>query len=104
MILEKKAQLIKLYTVYGKLLTKKQKLYFKYYIEDDYSFDEISKILSVSKSAAHDQLRKIRDKLLMFENKLNILSKNDIRKKILKNYKKTKDERILEDLIENDYN
>jgi len=47
MILEKKAQLIKLYTVYGKLLTKKQKLYFKYYIEDDYSFDEISKILSV---------------------------------------------------------
>lgn len=104
MILEKKSQLIKLYTVYGKLLTKKQKLYFKYYIEDDYSFDEISKILSVSKSAAHDQLRKIRDKLLMFENKLNILSKNDIRKKILKNYKKTKDERILEDLIENDYN
>ena len=68
MILEKKAELIKLYTVYGKLLTKKQKLYFKYYIEDDYSFDEISKILSVSKSAAHDQFRKIRDKLFMFEN------------------------------------
>ena len=104
MILEKKAQLIKLYTVYGTLLTKKQKLYFKYYIEDDYSFDEISKILSVSKSAAHDQLRKIRDKLVMYEKKLNILSKSDIRKKILKNYKKTKDDRILEDLIENDYN
>ena len=67
--------------IYGDLLTEKQKVYYDYYYLKDYSLSEISEILKVSRNAVHMQLKNVIKHLENYENKLNILKKDE---KILK--------------------
>ena len=81
MDLENKIRLNELFDIYGDLLTEKQKVYYDYYYLKDYSLSEISEILKVSRNAVHMQLKNVIKHLENYENKLNILKKDE---KILK--------------------
>lgn len=64
----------KLFSVYGKLLTDKQKNIVSQYYQEDFSLSEISENLAISRQAVHDTLKKSEELLLDFENKLSIVS------------------------------
>ncbi len=48
---------------YKGLLTDKQQRILEYYYEDDYSLQEIAEILSISRNAVHDHLKKAQEKM-----------------------------------------
>lgn len=64
-----------LYTLYGFLLTEKQKRIFEAYHFDDLSLSEIAENLNISKQAVSDQLNRSSDKLDMVEKELKLLQK-----------------------------
>jgi predicted DNA-binding protein YlxM (UPF0122 family) len=81
--LEKKEQLNELFDVYQTLLTDKQIEYFKYYYQEDYSLQEISELLDVSRNAIFDQLKKVEQHLFSYEEKLKLLEKKQKRLEIM---------------------
>lgn len=87
--------LIDLYDIYGELLTKKQQTYFEDYYFDNLSLQEISENYNVSRNAIYNSLKETKAKLELFENKLNIYSKN---KKIKELVTIVEDERIKKEL------
>lgn len=72
-----------LFDMYQPLLTDKQQAYFNYYFREDYSLSEIADIMDVSRNAVHLQIKKIKQYLEMYETKLNLLSKQEKRDKII---------------------
>ena len=97
MDLKEKIRLSLLYDIYGELLTEKQKAYFEYYYQKDYSLSEISEILSVSRNAVHMQLKNVVTHLEKYEEKLNVLDKKKLASKIIK---KINDNKIsLEEIV-----
>jgi predicted DNA-binding protein YlxM (UPF0122 family) len=81
--LEKKEQLNELFDLYQALLTDKQVEYFKYYYQEDYSLQEISELLHVSRNAIFDQLKIVEQHLFSYEEKLKLLEKKQKRLDIM---------------------
>lgn len=102
MKLEKTERLNELFTYYKKLLTDKQVEYFMMYYYDDYSLAEIAKIAKVSRSAVYDQLKKVEDKLIEYEEKLRLKEKSKMRLSYLNNYLEEKDEKYIQKVIDMD--
>jgi predicted DNA-binding protein YlxM (UPF0122 family) len=75
--------LIILFDYYGELLTNKQKEYFKEYYFDNLTLSEIAENNKISKNAVSKELKLVSEKLLDFENKLNIYSKDKRIKRII---------------------
>lgn len=98
MTIEKKTTLIRLFSLYQNLLTDTQKHYFKAYVEDDFSLKEIADAFNVSRSAVYDQIHKIEQHLLNYEEKLHLLEDSEKRLKIIDEFKKTNDINVLEKL------
>ncbi len=96
--LEKKEQLNELFDVYQSLLTQKQIEYFRYYYQDDYSLQEISDLLHVSRNAIFDQLKKVEAHLFSYEEKLNIVKNKQKRLEILNQLDKSCDLSLIDDL------
>lgn len=63
--------------IYGELLTKKQQEVASLYYDYDLSLAEISENSGISRQAVLDSLRNACDSLRYYEEKLNILSKNN---------------------------
>ncbi len=85
--------LITLFDYYGDLLTDKQIEYFKDYYFDNLTLSEISENNNISRNAVHKALKETEEKLLFYEDKLNLYKKsNKIKKIISKLDDKTKEE------------
>lgn len=93
-----KEYLIQLFGVYQKLLTDKQIEYFKYYYYEDYSLQEISQLLNVSRNAVYDQVTKVEKHLLNYEEKLHIYKKSEKRLALIEEIKATKNLDLLDDM------
>ena len=63
---------------YGTLLTEKQRRICDYYFNEDYSLQEIADIEQISRSAVHDVVRRARNEMETYEEKMSLY----------KNYKK----------------
>ncbi len=89
--------LSKLFEIYGLLLTDKQTKIFMLYYYEDYSINEISSKLNITKNGVYNALETIKDKLLKYEKKINVfenynynvqlLEKKQIDLKIIKKLK-----------------
>ena len=90
---EEELYLVTLYDYYKGLLTLKQRHYFEDYFFDNLSLSEIGENYSISRNAVSSQLLKIKEKLLEYENILNLYKKNEEIKKILdsETFKKIED-------------
>lgn len=88
-----------LYDLYGKLLTDKQREYFEDYYFNNLSFSELAENYNVSRNAVFKQLKITKEKLLEFDNALELYEK---KKKIIDIIDCIQDKDIkekLEDLI-----
>ena len=94
--LEKKEYLNRLFEIYGSLLTEKQVQSFVYYYVEDYSLQEISELLEVSRNAIFDQLKKVENHLLEYEEKLQIFKKQEARESLLKQLEENTDKSLIE--------
>ncbi|MBE5731550.1 MAG: DNA-binding protein [Clostridiales bacterium] len=74
--MEKDLRYSMLLQIYGKLLTEKQQEVVGLYYDYDLSLAEISENLGISRQAVLDSLRNACDSLRNYEEKLNILAKN----------------------------
>lgn len=92
--MERTLYLTELFDIYGELFTDKQKEYFIDYYFNNYTLQEISENYNVTKNAVHKSLKETEEKLIFYEEKLNILKKN---KKILE---LIKDEELKEKIEE----
>ena len=60
-----------LFDIYGSLLTDKQQEYFKYYYFENLLLDEISEECHVSKTAVSKEIKRAKEMLIYYEEKLN---------------------------------
>lgn len=74
--MEENILLSNLYDYYGVLLTEKQQQYFEDYYFDNLTLAEMSENYKVSRNAIHKSLKEVEDKLLDFEDKLQLYHKN----------------------------
>ncbi|MBQ6494455.1 MAG: DNA-binding protein [Bacilli bacterium] len=86
--------IILLYDYYGELFSIKQREYFEDYYFNNLSLGEIGDNIGISRNAIHKVIKNVSDKLLFYEDKLQLYSKsikikeiindvpNDIKKKI----------------------
>ena len=81
--MDKYLYLINLYDYYGDLFTDKQQEYFKDYYFDNLSLSEISQNHNISRNAIHKQLKTIENRLLYYEEALNLYQKSQKIKKII---------------------
>lgn len=75
-----------LYDYYSKLLTEKQRIYFEDYYFNNLSLSEISENYDVSRNAVHKQLQITVEKLIEFEDKLQLYSKKIKLEKIISSF------------------
>lgn len=75
MTFEKREEIINLYDAYSLLLTEKQRQYFESYYFDDLSITEISSNFEVSRNAVFDQLKRVNQILVEYEEKLHLIEK-----------------------------
>lgn len=83
-VFEQRMRLGRLFDLYGGLLTDKQRDCLNMYFYDDLSLSEISEELGVSRQAVHDLLKRVEQTLEKYENKLELLAKNDADKEQLR--------------------
>lgn len=87
------------YDYYNQLLDDKEKKYFEYYYFDNMSLQEISENNNVSRNAVHKQLKKVKEKLEYYEDKLNLIEKSNKLKIIINS---VSDETLKQALIDID--
>lgn len=73
-----------LFDYYGDLLTDKQKEYFRDYYFDNLSLSEISENNNISRNAVHKTLKEAEEKLLYYEQVLQLLNKSNKIKEIIR--------------------
>lgn len=73
--MDKYFYLNELFDMYQDLLTDKQQMYFKDYYFDNLSYGEIGEKYDISRNAVFHQLKLIEEKLVYYEEKLNLLAK-----------------------------
>lgn len=76
--MESRDYLIMLYDYYFELFNEKQRLYFENYYLENLSLSEISDNLGVSRNAIHKVIQGVEEKLLFYEEKLELYKKNKI--------------------------
>ena len=84
-----------LYDIYKELFTEKQKEYYESYYFDNLSLGEIADNCNVSRNAVFNQLKIIEDKLLEYEEKLGLHTKQE---KILKVLEKKSNKEVYEEI------
>lgn len=72
-----------LFDYYGEMLTNIQKEYFKLYYFDNLSLSEIAEELNISRNAVSKTIKEVKEKLDIYENKLNLYKNKKIIKEIL---------------------
>ena len=93
--MENRNYLIILYDYYGELLDEDDKSYFEDYYFDNLSLAEVASNNNISRNAVHKHIKKEEEKLLFYEDKLKLYSKDKkIKEKIDKINNKS-----LQDLI-----
>ena len=86
--MEENIRYIKLFDIYGNLLTEKQKNNFKLYYMDDLSLREIAELYNISFQSVRDSIEVSKKLLDNYENNIKMLEKNsyiDELKKLLIN-------------------
>ena len=86
--MKEREYVLALYEIYNKLLTEREREYFEYYFFEDYSLQEIADNFKVSKAYVGKLINGIENKLLKFEEALNINYKNVKIKEIISNIDK----------------
>ena len=79
-------QLTLLYDFYGELLTEKQKQVYELHYQNDLSLTEIGEELSISRQAVRDQLKRTEKILLDYEEKLQLVSRFQARKRKIRTH------------------
>jgi len=97
--MENRDYLIILYDFYAELFNEKQKLYFENYYLENLSLSEISENLDVSRNAIHKVLQSMEEKLLFYEEKLELYKKSKIISNIIELETDTNIKEILKGLI-----
>jgi len=97
--MENDVLLVILYDYYKDLLTDKQREYFEGYYFQNYTLSELSEQYNISRNAVHKQLKIVTDKLLFFEDKLNLYHKALAIKDLLVNIKDKEIIKKIEELI-----
>lgn len=75
-MMENRDYLVMLYDYYGELFNDKQKEYFEDYYFNNLSLGEISENLGISRNAIYKVIKKMKEKLYFYEEKLGMYSKN----------------------------
>ena len=96
MELEKTKRVNDLIDLYGSLLTSNQLNVLELYYMEDLSLKEIAEELNVSRNAIFDSLKRSLNSLEEYENKLNLLNKEEIKNNLLENIDKLSKEEIKE--------
>ncbi|MSS20277.1 DNA-binding protein [Eubacteriaceae bacterium RF-744-FAT-4] len=86
--IKKKYQEQLLFDFYGELLSSKLKLPLSYYYNDDYSAVEIAEIVQMTRQGAYDAIRRGRNQLQKFENKLHLVERFEKTKILIANIEK----------------
>ena len=76
--MEDRDYLIMLYDFYSELFNDKQRLYFENYYLENLSLGEISNNIGISRNAIHKVIQSMEEKLLFYEEKLELYKKNKI--------------------------
>lgn len=76
--MENRDYLVILYDYYSELFNEKQREYFENYYLENLSLAEISDNLGVSRNAIHKVIQSMEEKLLFYEEKLELYKKNKI--------------------------
>lgn len=74
-MLEKTTRMNYLFDFYQVLLTPKQRQYMEMYYVEDYSLSEISELLTVSRQAVYDNIKRTEAMLETYEKKLHLYDK-----------------------------
>lgn len=91
--------IILLYDYYSDLFNDKQKQYFEDYYFNNLSLGEISDNIKVSRNAIHKVIKNMEEKLLLYEEKLQLYSKSKIIKDIILLVNDDNIKRKLEELL-----
>jgi predicted DNA-binding protein YlxM (UPF0122 family) len=75
--MEKDLTLTELFDIYGGLLTEKQRELFSSVYLFDLSLSEIAEPQGTTRQSVYEQVKKVKQKLLNYENVLHIKEKND---------------------------
>ena len=97
--MERRDYLVLLYDFYSELFNDKQRLYFENYYLENLTLSEISDNLGVSRNAIHKVIQSIDEKLLFYEEKLELYKKNKIICDIIELEKDNKIKEMLKGLI-----
>lgn len=97
-MIEDKFYIIDLYDYYCELLTDKQRKYFEDYYFNNLTLSEIAENNAISRNAIHKQLKEVVNKVMMYEEKLNLYNKRIKIEKIIEKLDKNIKEKI-EELI-----
>ncbi len=73
----------RLYDLYGRLLTEKQRNVFEMYYQEDYSLGEIAELTGISRQGVYEHLRRAEEGLLEFERQLSLLRQQTARRQLL---------------------
>lgn len=82
--MEERNYLIILYDFYSELLTDRQKEYFEDYYFSNLSLGEIAENTGLSRNAIHKNIKTVEDKLLFYEEKLELYKKRILLEDITK--------------------
>lgn len=82
--MEERNYLIILYDFYSELLTEKQKEYFEDYYFCNLSLGEIAENTGLSRNAIHKNIKTVEEKLLFYEEKLELYKKRELLEDIIK--------------------
>jgi len=74
-MIEKKVHLGDLFAVYGPLLTEKQQEILNLSLDEDYSLGEIAEVLSITRQAVNDVVKKAEKAMEGYEIKLGLIEK-----------------------------
>lgn len=96
MELEKTKRVNDLMDLYGNLLTANQLNILELYYMEDLSLKEISEELNVSRNAVHDSLKRSLLVLEEYEEKLELLRKDEIKVELLEKFDELTKEQIKE--------
>lgn len=85
-----------LFDYYGQLLTERQQQYFQEYYFENLSLSEISENNNISRNAIHKTLKEAVEKLIYYEEKMNLYCKYKKIENIIKNLDSNLKNEILE--------
>ena len=99
-MIQEREWMIHLLDYYGDLLTETQQTVMKLYYEDDLGFSEIAENRNVSRNAVHDMIKTCEQLLVDYEKKLALYQKWQRRKALIEEFKRTRNDALLEDIEE----